>query len=81
MHRVAEAGLLSLTPVVSAVIAAGLKAIAGLVLALDGAPIMEPQGEVAVIQVGPLTHQRHVILLEHIDPRRLNVHHSLRETC
>lgn len=62
MHRVAEAGLLPLAPVGSTVIAAGLKAVAGLVLGVDGSPVMEPHGEVAFIEAGPLAHQRHTIL-------------------
>ena len=45
MHRVAEAGLLPLAPVGSAVIAAGPKAVAGLLLGVDGAPVVEPRGE------------------------------------
>ena len=44
MHRVAEAGLLPLAPVGSAVIAAGPKAVAGLLLGVDGAPVVEPRG-------------------------------------
>ena len=74
MHGVAEAGLLPLAPVGSTVIAVGPKAVAGLVLGVDGAPVMEPRGEVACIEAGPLAHQRHVILPEHIDPRRLDAH-------
>ena len=55
MHRVAEAGLLPLASVGSAVIAAGPKAVAGLLLGVDGAPVVEPRGEVACIEAGPLS--------------------------
>jgi len=81
MHRVAEAGLLPLAPVGPTVVAAGPKAVAGLLLGVDGAPVMEPCGEVACREAGPLARQRHVILPEHIDPRRLDAHHSFWEIC
>lgn len=81
MHRVTEAGLVGLAPVLPTVLFSGLKAVVGVDQGWDEAPIMEPLGEVICSGVGPLALQGHAILLEHIDPWGLEVQHSLRETC
>lgn len=79
MHRVAEAGLVRLAPVVPAVAAAGLEAVARPDLGPDGAPVKEPLGGGVLRREGPPASQSHIILPEHVDPGGLEVHHSLRE--
>ena len=81
MRRVTEARVARLAPVVSTVVVLGLKAVAGLDLGRDGAPIMEPLSGVVFKGMGPLALQSHRILPEHVDPWGLKAHHSLRETC
>lgn len=81
MHRVAETGVGSLAPVVSAASSPGLKAEAGLVLGPGEVPIMEPLGGGVPRVMVALARQCHRILLEHIDPCRLKLHLSLWENC
>lgn len=81
MYRVAEAGLLHSAPIFSTVIDFGLKRVAGLDLARDGAPVVEPLGRGVPRVVGPFACQRHKVFLQHLDPWGLKFHHSLQKIC
>ena len=70
-----------MTPIFSTVIDCGLKRVAGLDLAPDGPPIVEPLGRRVPRVVGPFACQCHRVFLEHLDPRGLEFDHSLWKIC
>ena len=79
MYRVTEDVLLQSAPVFSTVIDCGFKRVVGPDLAPEGIPIVEPLGRIVPRVVGPFALHCHTVILEHLDPWGLKLHHGLWE--